>query len=981
MNSGKIKAALGDASHLLKEVEVLSGEDAYKMIQAMLGETDINMMDQSEFGFLSEVKANDSSFSEVTMSSAFREHRDLVQQPSLLSFSGLDVHSHGEGESPTESIPGSPSSPPPSMMNFEVSQLAYIRPEKTEEMLDKYPDDKVFHAALSELLEYTGVTEGRFIVCEQEQRALIDGTRVLALLDKYTKSCEKYRKELLERVTARDSWIVSQTQRVAESFKLERNTWSLVSYLLKQELKDREMGDANQAINLVDVNRNITTVVDDLYKSSKDFRKRLCVLEWLESLALEEVQLDEGANFGSEDEVMWEQSLKNLQRGAVKRGQINSLDPDANIQAAGKDGVAMVGLDDEDEKTEVEVLTGVWTLLRSGQLHEAISFCVRRGHHWRAATLRGAEVFESERNSSLPYLGGGNPRRGMWLENCASYCDSLWRGKEAKHLSRVGELELAIAACLSCNLKVLRESPLCSAWEAQTWAMFKCSHDFMVNKAIFEHQKMQCKASKYYPGMDTVEYNNKYLKRISHMSTENEHTIFSQIKFENPGEPSHIFHGCQAAVIKGLSDAYQYLDEVLHPTLCSPNIQDGGALIHEYSPGLYRFSAHAAIYLWAVWSTLSPDARKGAPDFPSKQAEAIILRYIEHLVDTKQQCLTALYISFFPEKIRNHTFAKILETVTSPKEERKNCLRQAQKHFPGSVEEILRQVVLNVCNSADRNQKEKIDVLHWLCLERGHAHLALKHSLALVRQFLETTQVTDQTEVAIPKLAIPNLEYCLQVFELLQEGPAFPDQTQTDAEQESVPSLLKEYSHWELFFSCHTVYADWSSSLAKKPIQGKFQEPSDWTDDHLEQKLQYTLDVRAESSKLAKHTADIIDKTEAAITAIENLLLCEGGWLRFSDSDKVSLARFDELRRLQSWCLPQALFMLHRVCHSTAEWCLSFQTGEDRNAARFWFQRSMNISNLVANENYKLYQQISSEDLTKFLGLIHQSSMCLLRIC
>uniref|UniRef100_A0A8K9Y0Y9 Nuclear pore complex protein n=1 Tax=Oncorhynchus mykiss TaxID=8022 RepID=A0A8K9Y0Y9_ONCMY len=215
-------------------------------------------------------------------------------------------------------------------------------------------------------------------------------------------------------------------------------------------------------------------VMEQLFQRDAVVRQSQLVVDWLESIAKDEIgDFSDNIEYYAKS-VYWENTLHalKLRRNTSSTGfnvpLVTELDPDAPIRQRRP-------LADLDREDDARLLKYLFTLLRAGMTDEAQRLCKRCGQAWRAATLEGWKLYHD------PNINGGgaellpvegNPQRCVWKVCC-------WRMADNEHFSRY---ERAIYAVLSGNLK--RLLPVCESWEDSVWAYFRVLVDSLVEQEV-----------------------------------------------------------------------------------------------------------------------------------------------------------------------------------------------------------------------------------------------------------------------------------------------------------------------------------------------------------------------------------------------------------------------------------------------------------------------------------------------------------------
>uniref|UniRef100_A0A7N4P6J9 Nuclear pore complex protein n=1 Tax=Sarcophilus harrisii TaxID=9305 RepID=A0A7N4P6J9_SARHA len=298
-------------------------------------------------------------------------------------------------------------------------------------------------------------------------------TTVFELVEEYENICDS-QVNILGKIVSRATpglQKFSKTASVLWLLQQEMVTWRLLSSLYRDRIQS--VLEEENAFEIASLNASEKTVVDTLFQRDSLIRQSQLVVDWLESIAKDDIgDFSDNIEFYAKS-VYWENTLHTLKQrqlmsyvGSV-RPLVTELDPDAPIRQK-------MPLDDLDREDDNRLLKYLFTLIRSGMTEEAQRLCKRCGQAWRAATLEGWKLYHD------PNVDGGteiepvegNPYRCIWKISC-------WRMAEDELFNKY---ERAIYAALSGNLKQLL--PVCETWEDTVWAYFRVMVDSLVEQEV-----------------------------------------------------------------------------------------------------------------------------------------------------------------------------------------------------------------------------------------------------------------------------------------------------------------------------------------------------------------------------------------------------------------------------------------------------------------------------------------------------------------
>uniref|UniRef100_A0A2K5DYC6 Nuclear pore complex protein n=1 Tax=Aotus nancymaae TaxID=37293 RepID=A0A2K5DYC6_AOTNA len=296
---------------------------------------------------------------------------------------------------------------------------------------------------------------------------------VFDLVEEYENICSS-QVNMLSKIVSRATPGLQKFSKTASMLWLlqqEMVTWRLLASLYRDRIQSAL--EEENVFAVTTLNASEKTVVEALFQRDSLVRQSQLVVDWLESIAKDEIgEFSDNIEFYAKS-VYWENTLHTLKQrqlasyvGSV-RPLVTELDPDAPIRQK-------MPLDDLDREDEVRLLKYLFTLIRAGMTEEAQRLCKRCGQAWRAATLEGWKLYHDPNVNGGTELEPveGNPYRRIWKISC-------WRMAEDELFNRY---ERAIYAALSGNLKQLL--PVCDTWEDTVWAYFRVMVDSLVEQEI-----------------------------------------------------------------------------------------------------------------------------------------------------------------------------------------------------------------------------------------------------------------------------------------------------------------------------------------------------------------------------------------------------------------------------------------------------------------------------------------------------------------
>ncbi|KAK5849388.1 hypothetical protein PBY51_009034 [Eleginops maclovinus] len=738
-------------------------------------------------------------------------------------------------------------------------------------------------------------------------------TAVFELLEDYQALCQD-KVDVLESVVVRAGQN-SKTAGVRWLLQQENCSWRLITSLYRDRVQLALEDDMMTDIAVPSESEKV--VVEQLFQRDATIRQSQLVVDWLESIAKDQI-----GNFADNIEyyaknVCWENTLHTLK---MKRKSgtgftvplVTELDPDAPLRQQRP----LVDLDREDD---ARLMKNLFTLIRAGMTDEAQRLCKRCGQAWRAATLEGWKLYHDPNMTSGSVAlqpVEGNPQRGIWKACC-------WRMAEEEQLNRY---EKAIYASLSGNLKPMLA--VCESWEDCVWAHFRVMVDSLVEKDLMSsgmaHQEVETLPREYLEANWTMEkvfeeLQACELKRVLEETKQHYHIIQ---KFVILGD------------IDGLLE--EFSDWL---TDCKP-----------LPSHLLRFMTHLLLFYRSLGLALKEEV-----------CVDVLKAYVSLLIRDQQTDLVANYVSQLPSELASVQYAAFLETVTQP-EIRPRCLQLATD--AGLDVAAITKLVVETVRERDETEfthhsqsletgttKEdlrKIDVIDWLLFDPAHRAESLKQSNAIMRKFL-ATQKHDAAKAVFSKVPEDSMR------EIYCQWSGVGQTTPLPADDEN---SIREHLCIRAYLEAHEAFTDWfshSNSAPQKPAPAPEAKFTERVANEMREK-EYQSSLSAWSGRLDVLTEDVKER-------IYNVLLfVDGGWMidNREDSEPDS-ERSHQMAALRCLCLPRLSFLLLSVL---------------QNSSRH--QEALRLADIISSDQHRLYQVFSKEELRRFLQKLRESSLALL---
>ncbi|XP_056445351.1 nuclear pore complex protein Nup107 [Gadus chalcogrammus] len=731
---------------------------------------------------------------------------------------------------------------------------------------------------------------------------------VFDLLEDYHNLCLD-KVEVLQKVVQR-AGASSRTAGVRWILQQESSTWRLMTSLYR----DRVQSALEEDIDMTVASQSEKLVVEQLFQRDAVIRQGQLVVDWLESIAKDQIgDFSDNIEFYAKN-VCWENTLHALKlrrKGSVGLSipLVTELDPDAPLRQQRP----LANLDREDD---TRLLKNLLTLIRAGMTEEAQRLCKRCGQAWRAATLEGWKLYhDPNMTSGLGRLTPveGNPNRRIWKLCC-------WSLSEEEQLDRY---ERAIYAALSGNLKALL--PVCESWEDCVWAYFRVLVDSLVEQEVtssgLANQEEEPLPREYTEANWTLE---KIFMELQ--ATDSKRVL------EEHGEHHHVI---QRLVILGdLDGLMEEFSDWLSSSKPLPS-------------HLLRFMTHLVLFYSSLGIALKEEV-----------CVAVLQSYITLLIEEQQSELIASYTSQLPTALAVQRYASYLEGVSQTEQQRRALHLAADAGLDVAA---VTQLVVEAVRERDgpeftphthtldtnttQDDQKKIDVIDWLLFESAHRAEALKQSNAIMRRFL-AVQKHEAAKAVFSKLPADSVKEVQRQWAGLQPDTPLPAEDL---------NAIREHRCIRAYLEAHEAFSDWfshSSSAPQKPVPASQAKFTERVANEMREN-EYQVECTAWRGRLQV----LVDEVKERVYQV---LLFADGWMIDTPEGEVS-ERGLQMALLRSLCVPRLSFLL-----------LSVLTSSSRH------QEALQLADVLASTNNHLHQVFSKEDLRRFLQKIRESSLMLL---
>ncbi|KAK1906462.1 Nuclear pore complex protein Nup107 [Dissostichus eleginoides] len=585
---------------------------------------------------------------------------------------------------------------------------------------------------------------------------------VFELLEDYQALCQD-KVDVLQSLVLRAGQN-SKTAGVRWLLQQENCSWRLITSLYRDRVQLAMEDD--MMTDMVVPSESEKVVVEQLFQRDAAIRQSQLVVDWLESIAKDQIgDFSDNIEYYAKN-VCWENTLHTLK---MRRKNSTGF----TVPLVTELQRPLVDLDREDD---ARLMKNLFTLIRAGMTEEAQRLCKRCGQAWRAASLEGWKLYHDPNMTSGSVAlkpVEGNPQRGIWKACC-------WRMAEEEQLNRY---EKAIYASLSGNLKPLLA--VCESWEDCVWAHFRVMVDSLVEKDLVSsgmaHQEVETLPREYLEANWTME---KVFEELQ----------ASELKFVILGD------------IDGLLEEF------------SDWLTDSKPLPSH----LLRFMTHLLLFYRSLGLALKEevcvDILKAYVSLLIRDQQTdLVANYVSQL---PSELATVQYAAFLETVTQPEIRPRCLQLATDAGLDVAAITKLVVETVRERDETEFTHHSQTLETGTNKEDLSKIDVIDWLLFDPAHRAESLKQSNAIMRKFL-AMQKHDAAKAVFSKVPEDSMR------EIYSQWSGIGQTTPLPAEDEN---SIREHLCIRAYLEAHEAFTDWfshSSSAPQKPApapEAKFTE-------------------------------------------------------------------------------------------------------------------------------------------------------------
>ena len=706
-----------------------------------------------------------------------------------------------------------------------------------------------------------------------------------------------------------------------ERLTQEFYTWKLVLFL-HSELFQNCRSPRKMEIDEITVYHFVSEkkVIDYLLANDHNVRKYNAVILWLEEIASCRFDNNPLQTKCLSRNICFENTLielKDSRRKPVNPNLVSEIDPDSSLRQNKK-------ISELDQKDELMLSQCVWHHIRAGRIQEAQDLLQKVGQPMKASIFEGGKYYhdpnlENEpKDLGIPEIIEGNIQRDIWKF-------IVWKMSED---TRFNVYERAIFGVLAGNLQ--RILPVCKNWSDWLWANYKVMLDVYYESEI--------RNTSYYRKRN----NPRDLPSNYWQQNLEPEIIFSELQGIR-NEEIHRYSNSQFGVIQFylITNQLDILIDTIYNWITTS--REPGTCLGTH---FLRFVAHLVIYFRQIELSVS-----------NVKCDIIIEKYITELIILQQYEMVCTYTACLVSTFRQVTCYSNLLKIIPKGDCQKTCLNLARDSGL-NISLIIQQIIESVnseeslCEyqsdiedsiSLSVSDSKKIQILDWLLYDENHLQEALTQGLALIRLFLCMSKhiAASQTFKKLPRNILVSL---LDRWKRSKGNAVTPNE---------LDNHIKEFLCYDAYFAAREAFEEWFTSFYRRRSHSPDFIFSEVIPAGRSQDFNIDLSTWQESLAALQSTAE---------NKIEKVLLFEGGWMvdRIPLIEEINSERRTQQEILRTMYIPIMCFLLYSLLKDSG-----------------YYQSCLRISNIVASEDYKLYQLFNTQDFKRFLSLMKEASILL----
>ena len=471
----------------------------------------------------------------------------------------------------------------------------------------------------------------------------------------------------------------------------------------------------------------------------------------------------------------------------------------------------------------------------------------------------------------------------------------------------------------------------------------------------------------------------------------------------------------------------------------------------EFEPML-RFMLHLILFFDSYCDGNDSRTTKFYSTSIAPSRNNLILAYLQQLMEQKPLWgFTGLYASLLPDDSLIDSCTDFWSTCVSDEKNRRIVLKNARDYFDEGMDlAILRNVVRSSFQSVDEfhdplnvaswlgrattNERfdeelegmishddvRKMHSIRWLSFYPEHYADALICANMLTRNLLLELPrsigeaIDDQFDdwTNNPKLytaKVLQARFLPTNIAQVVMGSTSDDDHQDD--RDYVSMCMVEHEALLKFLDAHNAYESWKDFIIEAPSNIPFALGDRFPENSVESDVAVKMETMKYVKKKKEIGLSLIKFAQIATESLMHVLEFDGGWFYVEESEGVNevVDEYSERKRemidVRSKCLPAAISLAFRICHTTAIWMEEFtrdveDVHQDKATevmtritgngmfeadgvsnpfeAATWHREALLLANTVASRESKIAECMSKKDLDAFMNCMAETNICLL---
>lgn len=793
---------------------------------------------------------------------------------------------------------------------------------------------------------------------------------------------------------------------VGEALRLERDTWALIQAAWRSvDMRGRDLCSRRAALRFED---------EPSREGMPGIEMTRRVLEWLETVASEELDASGGARVKPLDDpaYRWQYTCSRV-----------AAQPSVDFPLRGQGAAAGVNpLEEVEHKAEQRLARELFRLVRAGRAEEAEQICRHVGQPWRAAVLAGGQ-----RASELSAAGKKGGARQLWRRAAKALATSS--------VATIPPHERAICGVLSGVLEPALSVAECH--EDRVWARLSILLDRAIERSLVSNAGSEAELSGS-ASQGTMEDADAIMgdggdalnvpsptKSLSSGDITCEQVLEAFRESQSLRDTSEVL---PVHVLVRIRAVRSYL--ALGPGIPDPLVVDlltelaclGREARDESLEWACRFAAHVAVFVKRIGLVKSPEAVSAFENVIVSYARLAIDKELsavaaqdqgnalapvhtvvyglvaQHLAELENiDNLVAVYTQVMASALHGDLRQEWLiigtrqgAEVRQIHDRRNACLVQAGKCFGRHGRDALNRITVAAVDLVWSQHLPDHPSLGTTASSSGlgvdNGDEATKISAEIPTEYNEISHDDEMVVRVIEYLMFPgfgNYEEALRRvttaarrFFLLGKRAAarhvvewFPGDALAQIPNGHCDNELHELDSWRAYMTAVTRHNEWRTyffSQRPLPLPANVMSDAVANPGQVSYEVQAAANLKMEAyaKNMANYNRLAASTREVAIGALRAAVKFDGGWMRDTSNEDTGRSaaerdrRFREMVAIRKVAVPQLVALFHHVLHESG-----------------LFADAVELATMIADDGGCLYEDFEPVELAAFLQKIAHSAV------